>query len=586
MLALTGTGIGRRVAIGKAMVLDRSRQEIPKYEVSQDQVHSEIKRFQSALARTRAELRRIQEKIPDHAPHEANAFIDVHLLMLQDPVIAEQPVRAIEEHSYNAEWALKTQADTLVEFFMNIEDPYLRSRKDDIHQVVNRILEELTMENDPPAASLDGNMAGRVVIADDLTPGNLVTLHHRGITAFVTSLGGPISHTAILARSLGIPAVVGLHHAVQYFHNGDLLAVDGQTGTVLVGLDQTLLTEFQQRQSNQAKREQQLSALRNEPAITCDGYTVNLLANIELPEETDTLERFGANGVGLYRTEFLFMNRTEPPDEAEQYEAYRDVLDALTGPITIRTLDLGADKQVDGGRADGAAKINPALGLRAIRLCLSEPTLFRPQLRAILRASMNGRARIMIPMLSSLSELEQALEIVREVKHDLAREGIEFDSKVPVGGMIEVPAAAIAADLFANRLDFLSIGTNDLIQYTLAIDRIDDEVNYLYDPLHPAVLRLIHNVICAGREAGIPVSLCGEMAGDPDYTRLLLGLGLVEFSMEPARLLEIKERVRASEREKLMGQTQQILGCADPAQLRMMVDQLNRDGEQKNELFP
>ena len=586
MLALTGTGIGRRVAIGKAMVLDRSRQEIPKYEVSQDQVHSEIKRFQSALARTRAELRRIQEEIPDHAPHEANAFIDVHLLMLQDPVIAEQPVRAMEEHSYNAEWALKTQADTLVEFFMNIEDPYLRSRKDDIHQVVNRILEELTMENDPPAASLDGNLAGRVVIADDLTPGNLVTLHHRGITAFVTSLGGPISHTAILARSLGIPAVVGLHHAVQYFHNGDLLAVDGQTGTVLVDLDQTLLTEFQQRQSNQAQREQQLSALRNEPAITCDGYTVNLLANIELPEETDTLERFGANGVGLYRTEFLFMNRTEPPDEAEQYEAYRDVLDALTGPITIRTLDLGADKQVDGGRADGATKINPALGLRAIRLCLSEPTLFRPQLRAILRASIHGRARIMIPMLSSLSELEQALEIVREVKHDLAREGIEFDPKVPIGGMIEVPAAAIAADLFANRLDFLSIGTNDLIQYTLAIDRIDDEVNYLYDPLHPSVLRLINNVICAGREAGIPVSLCGEMAGDPDYTRLLLGLGLVEFSMEPTRLLEIKERVRTSEREKLMGQTQQILECADPAQLRMMVDQLNRDGEQKYELVP
>jgi len=452
--------------------------------------------------------------------------------------------------------------------------------------VVNRILEELMMENDPPAASLDGNMAGRVIIADDLTPGHLVTLHHRGITAFVTSLGGPISHTAILARSLGIPAVVGLHHAVQYFHNGDLLAVDGQTGTVLVGLDQTLLTEFQQRQSNQAKREQQLSALRNEPAITCDGYTVNLLANIELPEETDTLERFGANGVGLYRTEFLFMNRTEPPDEAEQYEAYRDVLDALTGPITIRTLDLGADKQVDGGRADGATKINPALGLRAIRLCLSEPTLFRPQLRAILRASMNGRARIMIPMLSSLSELEQALEIVHEVKHDLAREGIEFDPEVPIGGMIEVPAAAIAADLFANRLDFLSIGTNDLIQYTLAIDRIDDEVNYLYDPLHPSVLRLINNVICAGREAGIPVSLCGEMAGDPDYTRLLLGLGLVEFSMEPTRLLEIKERVRTSEREKLMGQTQQILECADPAQLRMMVDQLNRDGEQKYELVP
>jgi phosphotransferase system enzyme I (PtsI) len=558
------------------MVLDRGHQKISKYDVPKDQVQSEIKRFQSALARTRGELRRIQKNIPDYAPQETKAFLDVHLLMLEDPVIAEQPIRAIEEHSYNAEWALKTQADTLVEFFRNIEDPYLRSKKDDVNQVVNRILEELIMENDPKTATLDGDLAGHVIVANDLTPADAITLHHRGISAFVTSLGGPISHTVILARSLSIPAVVGLHHAVQYIQNGDLLAVDGHTGTVLVGLDQALLTEFQHRQTKQSEREQQLVALRDEPAITRDGHPVVLLANIELPKETDTLKRFGANGVGLYRTEFLFMNRAEPPDETEHYEAYREVLDALSGPITIRTLDLGADKQVDGGRVDGAAKINPALGLRAIRLCLSQPNLFRPQLRAILRASIHGRVRIMIPMLSSLPELEQTLEIVREVKHDLASEGIEFDSKIPVGGMIEVPAAAIAADLFANRLDFLSIGTNDLIQYTLAIDRIDDEVNYLYDPLHPSVLRLIHNVICAGREAGIPVSLCGEMAGDPDYTRLLLGLGLVEFSMEPTRLLEIKERVRTSDRKKLVRQTQQILGCADPVQLRTMVDQLNQ----------
>jgi phosphotransferase system enzyme I (PtsI) len=574
MLALSGTGISRRVAIGNAVVLDRGRHEIPKYVVPKDQVGSEIKRFRSALARTRAELKRIQKEIPDHAPKETDAFINVHLLMLEDPVITEHPVRTIEEHSCNAEWALKTQADTLVEFFRNIEDPYLRSKKNDVHQVVERILEELMVKDDSSPTTLDSNLAGRVIIANDLTPADAVTLHDRGITAFVTSLGGPISHTAILARSLGIPAVVGLHHAVRYIRNGDLLAVDGHTGVVLVGLDQNLLAEFQERQTQQARHEQELATLKNEPTITRDGYSVDLFANIELPEEVETLERFGGNGVGLYRTEFLFMNRAEPPDETEQYQAYRKVLDALTGPITIRTLDLGADKQVDGGRADGLAKINPALGLRAIRLCLSEPTLFRPQLRAILRASVHGRARIMIPMLSSLSELEQALEIVREVKHDLTREGIEFDSKVPVGGMIEVPAAAIAADLFANRLDFLSIGTNDLIQYTLAIDRIDDEVNYLYDPLHPSVLRLIHNVISAGLEAGIPVSMCGEMAGDPNYTRLLLGLGLVEFSMEPTRLLEVKERVRASTRNELMGKTEQILGCADPAQLRMMVDQL------------
>jgi phosphotransferase system enzyme I (PtsI) len=581
MLALSGTGIGHCVAIGKAILLDRDRPEVPKFEISVEQVKHEIKRFESALTRTRAELRRVQKEIPDNAPRETNAFIDVQLLMLQDPAITEQPVRAIEEHMYNAEWALQTQADTLVELFRNIEDPYLRSKKDEVHQVVDRILAELIIESDLPPTALDSDLADHVVIANDLTPADAVALYHRGVTAFITRLGGPISHTAILTRSLGIPAVVGLHHAVQYIQSGDLLAVDGYTGTILVDLDQTRLIEFQDRQTKQAEREQELATLRSEPAVTRDGHRVDLFANIELPEEVNTLERFGGIGVGLYRTEFLFMNRVEPPDENEQYEAYRKVLDALPGPITIRTLDLGADKQVDGGRADGTAKINPALGLRAIRLCLSEPTLFRPQLRAILRASVHGSARIMIPMLSSLSELEQALEIIQEVKRDLVRDGIEFDSKVPVGGMIEVPAAAIAVDLFASRLDFLSIGTNDLIQYTLAIDRIDDEVNYLYDPLHPAVLRLIHNVICAGSDAGIPVSMCGEMAGDPDYTRLLLGLGLVEFSMEPTRLLEVKERVCTSKRETLMGRIQEILECAQPAKLRTMVDQLNQDEEAK-----
>jgi phosphotransferase system enzyme I (PtsI) len=330
----------------------------------------------------------------------------------------------------------------------------------------------------------------------------------------------------------------------------------------------------------QTERQQQLAKLRDQPAITRDNCHVGLFANIEMPEDIDTLELFGADGVGLYRTEFLFMNRNEPPDEIEQYETHRRVLEAVNGPVTVRTLDLGADKQVDGGRTDGQTKINPALGLRAIRLCLSEPTLFKPQLRAILRASVHGQARIMIPMLSSLAELEQALEIVREIKRDLERESIAFDPNVPIGGMIEVPAAAISADLFAQRLHFLSIGTNDLIQYTLAIDRIDDEVNYLYDPLHPSVLRLIHNIICAGQNAGIPVSMCGEMAGDPEYTRLLLGLGLREFSMEQSRLPEIKERILASELECIKTLVQNILDCTVTNRLHDMVNQLNQDEEE------
>jgi phosphotransferase system enzyme I (PtsI) len=406
-------------------------------------------------------------------------------------------------------------------------------------------------------------------------PADVVTLHDRGVTAFVTRLGGPISHTSILARSLGIPAVVGLHHAIKYIKTGDFLAVDGHTGTVLVNPDHVLLVKFQQRQSKQLQREKELATLRDLPSITRDGYLVDLHANIELREDIDALERFGGDNVGLYRTEFLFMNRAEPPDEKEQYETYKKVIKSIGGQITIRTLDLGADKQVDGGRADGATKVNPALGLRAIRLCLSEPNLFKPQLRAILRASVYGHCRIMIPMLSSLSEIQQILDIVQEVKRDLTRAGLKFDTNVPIGGMIEVPAAAISADLFAKQLDFLSIGTNDLIQYTLAVDRIDDEVNYLYDPLHPSVLRLIHNVIRAGHDAGIPVSMCGEMAGDSNYTRLLLGLGLLEFSMAPPRLFEIKERVRTSHRATLMSQVWEILDCSNPTQARMIIDKLN-----------
>ena len=576
MLALSGTGVGRIIAIGNAIVLDRGPKEIPRYEVKSGDIQKEIERFRSAVERARMVLRKTQQEIPNYAPPETYAFIDVHLLMLEDPIITEQPVHAIKEHLYNAEWALKIQADVLVDFFSNIEDPYLRSKKNDVHQIVDRVLKELMAEIDPAPKELDDNLVGKVIIANDLTPADTVSLCHRGIAAFLTSRGGPISHTSILARSLGIPAIVGLHNAIHYIHTGDVLAIDSSNGMVLVGPDQHLLAEFHQRKKQQTLRRQQLGKLRGQPAITLDNCYAGLFANIELPEDIDRMEVFDAEGVGLYRTEFLFMNRTTPPDEIEQYETHRRIFEAVKGPVTVRTLDLGADKQVDGGRADGQTKINPALGLRAIRLCLSEPSLFKPQLRAILRASVHGQTRIMIPMLSSLAELEQALEIIRQVKRELEREAIAFDPNVPVGGMIEVPAAAISADLFAKKLQFLSIGTNDLIQYTLAIDRIDDDVNYLYDPLHPSVLRLIHNVICAGKNARIPVSMCGEMAGNPEYTRLLLGLGLREFSMEPSRLPEIKEQILSSKLERIKAPAQQILECTEPNRLHSLINQLNK----------
>ncbi|MAF08291.1 MAG: phosphoenolpyruvate--protein phosphotransferase [Acidiferrobacteraceae bacterium] len=580
MLALSGTGIGRGIAIGRALILDGWQDEVPHFQIDPGDVDQEVSRFNEAIASVRLELRHLQAKLPPTAPPETGAFIDVHLLMLDDPLISHQPAESIENEKINAEWALKNHADTLVAFFDNISDPYLRTKKEDVTQVVGRIMDVLTRGEDrrrSDVAGLDQALNSRIIVARDLSPADTVMLRHRNMTAFVTRLGGPISHTAILARSLGLTAVVGLHRVIDTIRDGDQLIVDAATGTVLVSPDDRLLAQFQALQQRQHAQKQALAKLGKEKAVTRDNEEITLLANIELPEDLDALDDSGAAGVGLYRTEFLFMNRTEPPEEEEQYQAYCHVLNSVHGPVTIRTLDLGADKQVDGGRAEPTAAMTAALGLRAIRLCLSEPSLFKPQLRAILRAAVHGDARLMIPMLSSLQELEQSLALIREVCAELEREGAAFDPNIPVGGMIEVPAAAISADLFAQKLDFFSIGTNDLIQYTLAIDRVDDSVNYLYDPLHPSVLRLVHNVIQAGSEAGIPVSMCGEMAGDPDFTRLLLGLGLRQFSMEPSRLLEIRQQVRDSRLSRLPGWAERILECADSTSLHGLVDQLNAE---------
>jgi len=575
MLSLFGTGIGRHIAIGRAVVLSNTERTISRHLLTDDQIDDEISRLHFAVNDARAGLIRLADNLPADAPPETRAFIDVHLLMLDDPVIATAPINTIREQKKNAEWALKLNADRLITFFEGIEDAYLRSKQNDVIQVVDRIL--LSLQQAPAEADnrLAHDLAGHIVVAADLTPADTVMLRHRHMAGFVTRFGGPISHTAILARSLRVPAVLGLHGTIDYIHNDDLLVIDAANNTVLVAPDETLLTEFRHRRDQAQARTLSLQSLQTKKAQTQDGLIVRLLANVELPEDLDVLPDAGADGIGLYRTEFLFMNAHQQPSESEQYNAYCQVLEHSPGPVAIRTLDLGADKQVDGGRSNSQNTVNPALGLRAIRLCLREPDLFKPQLRAIFRAAITGQATIMIPMLSSLSELDQALMIIDEVKDELSREGIPFKSDVPIGGMIEVPAAAIAADLFARKLDFLSIGTNDLIQYTLAIDRIDDEVNYLYNPLHPAVLRLIHQVIQAGATAGIPVSMCGEMAGDPDYTRLLLGLGLREFSMECSSLPEIKQRIRESDINAQQATIEEILAASVPSQLDQLIAQLN-----------
>ena len=435
------------------------------------------------------------------------------------------------------------------------------------------LLKQTPLRHESP----DSRLKGYIIIADDLTPADTVLMQHQGIVAFATEHGGLTSHTAILARSLGIPAVIGLHDAQQYFYEDSLIIVDGVRGVIIVDPDQRSLDHYGDLQKKDRKYYSELKKLRTKKARTLDGTDIDIMANIELPRDFETVRLVGAAGVGLYRTEFLFMNRESPPDEEEHLETYLDVLNKLVDlPLTIRTLDLGADKQVDGGRKSGVIQSNPALGLRAVRLCLKEPGLFRPQIRAILRASAHGKVRLMIPMVSNIQEIEQVLQIVDEIKADLDSNNILYDQELPIGCMIEVPAAAICADIFANRLDFLSIGTNDLIQYTIAIDRVNDEVNYLYDPLHPAVLRLINTVLHAGKQADIPAAMCGEMAGDKYHTRLLLGLGLREFSVHPANLLEVKKIITESDINELEGLAQQALFAKSETEVAKLIDIMNQ----------
>jgi phosphotransferase system enzyme I (PtsI) len=536
-LACTGIGIGSGVAIGNAHLLRQGRVQLAPEQRHVTDIAAEVARYRAAVTTAAEQLQAIRDDISGDLPDDIAEFIDTHLLMLEDKVITEGPVKLVRQQGIRAELALQARRDALVSIFDRMEDPYLRTRKDDLDHVVQRIQRVLAGEHPDVAPSLEG----RIVLADDITPADAIVLKQRGVAGFVTEYGSPMSHTAILARSLDIPAVVGAHGAVTCLRHGEPLILDASQGVVLADCDQHTRHHFEQRLTLQQSRRADLKRLLPEPARSRDGEDFVLLANIELPGDVAEARDNGAQGVGLFRTEFLYMNRSEPPGEEEQFAAYRDAVLGMGGlPVTIRTLDLGADKAVTGATQGG----NPALGLRGIRLCLKEPTLFRPQLRAILRAASLGPVQIMLPMLTTVWEALHVRALIEDVSRELVAEGVAHDPAVPVGAMIEVPAAALAVADFARELDFLSIGTNDLIQYTLAIDRVDDAVAYLYDPLHPAVVQLLQRVISAGREAGIPVSMCGEMAGDPVHVPLLAGLGLRQFSMQPGALLAVKERIR------------------------------------------
>ena len=573
-----GISASKGIAIGRVRAVDRGRSEVVERRLDPSRIEAEIERFGRAVDAARLELRAVKSRIPEDTPREIAAFIDTHLLMLEDEAISRAPIAYIREMRCNAEWALKLERDALVAVFDAMDDPYLRTRKDDVEHVVNRVQIHLRGERraGPPPDDAD---AGRIIYADDLTPADTVLMQHQGVAGFMTEFGGPNSHTAILARSLNIPAVVGLHRSAALLRDGDEVVLDGRQGVVIVSPADIVKRFYERRRREIERIRAARRKLRATPTVTADGEPVVLQANVELPGESAGAVRDGAAGVGLYRTEFLFMNRIDPPDEQEQYEAYAEVVAALKGaPATIRTLDLGADKQVDGTRPDAPVTSNPALGLRAVRLCLKEQGLFRPQIRAILRASAGGPVRMMIPMLANTTELDQVLRIVRDCKRELDARGEGYDASMPVGAMIEVPAAAICADIFARRLDFLSIGTNDLIQYTIAIDRVDDEVSYLYDPLHPAVLRLVANTIAAGRKAGIPVAMCGEMAGDARYTKLLLGMGLREFSVHPNALLEVKQIIGETRVAPARRLTRRILSSTRATTRHALVEELNRVG--------
>ncbi len=569
---LHGIAVSSGIAIGHAHLVSHTSLEVVHYKLPKRLVDEEVARFDAALMSTREELAALRANRPQQAAAEFDAFLDLHLMILDDEHISRAPREMIEREQCNAEWALKVQMDDLVMHFEAFEDAYLRERKTDVVQVVERVLKALIGRSGhvPPAARHGVNM---ILVAHDVSPADLIQLKPHQFSAILTDLGGATSHTAIVARGLNTPCVVGLHHARELLRENDLLIVDGAQGVIIVNPDRHILAEYKLRQSQFEQDRQKLKLLRTMRATTLDGTSIELHANIELPHDLAEVKENGATGIGLFRSEFLFLNRDELPDEDEQFEAYRAVAKGMKGlPVTIRTFDLGADKQLNGTKRVAS---NPALGLRAIRLCLAEPKLFRTQLRALLRASHYGNVKILVPMLSSVSEINMTLQFVVAVKQSLDNEGIPYNRAVQIGGMIEIPAAALMINVFTKKLDFLSIGTNDLIQYTLAIDRTDEEVAHLYDPLHPAVLHLLAHVIGGANKAGVPVSVCGEMAGELAYTRLLLGLGLRQFSMNSAQLPGTKQRVLTTSLPDIASLTQKILRADDPMKIRELLGKLN-----------
>jgi len=570
--SLHGIAVSSGIAIGYAHLISHTSLEVAHYVLPKQFLGEESARFNTALQATRNEFASLRSNRPSYAAAEFDAFLELHQMILDDPLLSIGPREMVERERCNIEWAIKVQTDALVAQFDEFEDAYLRERQADVKQVAERLLNQLYGQPGHQPTALRHDIE-TILVAHDLSPADLIQFKPQQYAAFVTDVGSATSHTAIVARSLNTPCVVGLHHARELIREDDLLILDGEQGVMLVNPDKAILAEYKLLQSEWELERKKLKRLRGARANTLDGAVVELHANIEKPADIAEVKENGATGIGLFRSEFLFLNRDELPDEEEQFEAYRAVAEGMKDqPVTIRTFDLGADKQIKG--VERVAN-NPALGLRAIRLCLAEPQLFRTQLRALLRATHYGNIKILIPMLSCAAELNQTLQFIAATRQSLDDEGIPYNKEVKIGGMIEVPAAALALSVFAKQLDFLSIGTNDLIQYTLAIDRTDEDVAHLYDPLHPAVLQLLAHVIGTCNKLDVPVSVCGEMAGEVAYTRLFLGMGLRQFSMFSAQVPTIKQRVLSTSLPEITALTQKILRADDPMKIRDLLDKLN-----------
>jgi phosphotransferase system enzyme I (PtsI) len=580
---LHGVPVTNGIAIGKALRIAPSAMDVKHYLVPEGSEGSEEKRLLSALEVVRVELKAIRASLPEAAPEEMAAFLDVHAMILADPTLTQKPLELIRGRRYNAEWALATQLEDLLEQFSEIEDEYLRERATDIRQVVERVMKVLhhgddhqTLHSFYKSISDVDRLTEVIVVAHDIAPPDMMRFKDIAFGGVITDLGGRTSHTAIVARSLDIPAAVGVRRASELIHQDDWLIIDGDRGIVIVDPSPLILEEYRHLQSQRKLEKKKLSRLKHTPTVTMDGVPVDLMANVEMPEDAVSALDSGAVGIGLFRSEFLFMNRKgKMPDEDEQFWAYKKTVEAMKGlPVTIRTIDIGADKPLDVDEDGRSAYLSP-LGLRAIRWSLSEPDMFLIQIRAILRASVFGQMKILIPMLAHAQEIDQTLALIEIAKKQLEEKNISFDPNIKVGAMIEIPAAALALPLFIKRLDFLSIGTNDLIQYTLAIDRADNSVAHLYDPMHPAVLRLIAGVIRDAKAVNMPVSVCGEMAGESSMTRVLLGMGLTDFSLHFNQLLSVKKEILRADIGSLKIAVDELLSAVEPDEINFALSKVN-----------